>query len=135
MPTIKHWSIQSILTINVAYKLCFSVNTDRFLYLCIQESTKVIQPLLLGGLIRYFTPESQVTKTEGFMYAAGVSFCAFVLAIAHHPYFFGVQRIGMKMRVACCSLLYRKVRDVMFWPNAPAYTCKPAHTHDAKQTF
>ena len=69
----------------------------------------MIQPLLLGGLIRYFTPESTVTKTDAYLYAGGVSFCAFVLAVAHHPYFFGVQRIGMKMRIACCSLLYRKV--------------------------
>ncbi|WAR27474.1 MRP4-like protein [Mya arenaria] len=72
------------------------------------EMTKIVQPLLLGGLIRYFTPGSEVTKTESLLYAGGISLCAVILAVSHHPYFFGVQRIGMKMRIACCSLLYRK---------------------------
>ncbi|XP_069104134.1 ATP-binding cassette sub-family C member 4-like isoform X2 [Argopecten irradians] len=74
----------------------------------IEEGTKVVQPLLLGQLIRYFTPESTVSERDAYLYAMGVSLCAIVLAVSHHPYFFGVQRIGMRMRVACCSLLYRK---------------------------
>jgi hypothetical protein len=41
----------------------------------------------------------------------GVSLCAIVIAIAHHPYFFGVTRMGMQMRVACCSLMYKKVKN------------------------
>lgn len=74
----------------------------------IEEGTKIAQPLLLGQLIRYFTPNSTMCSTEAYMYAMGVSLCAVVLAVFHHPYFFGVQRIGMQLRVACCSLLYRK---------------------------
>ncbi|KAL3847450.1 hypothetical protein ACJMK2_018356 [Sinanodonta woodiana] len=76
--------------------------------LFLEESTKVCQPLLLGGLIRYFTPDTTLSRQDAFLYAMGVSLCAVNLAVLHHPYFFGVQRIGMKMRVACCSLLYRK---------------------------
>ncbi|XP_071159454.1 ATP-binding cassette sub-family C member 4-like isoform X3 [Mytilus edulis] len=78
------------------------------LILFIEEGTKIAQPLLLGQLIRYFTPGSTVSSTDAYMYAMGVSLCAIILAIFHHPYFFGVQRIGMQLRVACCSLLYRK---------------------------
>ncbi|XP_048764978.2 ATP-binding cassette sub-family C member 4-like isoform X2 [Ostrea edulis] len=74
----------------------------------IEEVTKVIQPLLLGQLIRYFTPKSTITQTDAYLYAMGISLSAIILAIAHHPYFFTVQRIGMQIRVACCSLLYRK---------------------------
>ncbi|KAK3096011.1 hypothetical protein FSP39_021917 [Pinctada imbricata] len=74
----------------------------------IEEGTKVGQPLLLGQLIRYFTPNSTMSSTEAYMYAMGVSISSIILAVAHHPYFFEVQRLGMKLRVACCSLLYRK---------------------------
>ncbi|BFZ06670.1 hypothetical protein BsWGS_09709 [Bradybaena similaris] len=74
----------------------------------LEEATKVIQPILLGGLIRYFTPEATVSKLDAWLYAFGVSFCAIVLAVSHHPYFFCVQRIGMRMRIACCSLMYKK---------------------------
>ncbi|XP_041354291.1 ATP-binding cassette sub-family C member 4-like [Gigantopelta aegis] len=73
-----------------------------------EEGTKVVQPVLLGGLIRYFTREATITKTDAYMYALGVSLCAVVLAITHHPYFFIVTRLGMQMRVACCSLMYKK---------------------------
>ena len=72
----------------------------------------MLQPLLLGGLIRYFTPNSQVTEMEAYLYAMGVSLCAILIAVAHHPYFFGVTRMGMQMRVACCSLMYKKVGSV-----------------------
>ncbi|KAL8592423.1 hypothetical protein ACOMHN_021365 [Nucella lapillus] len=74
----------------------------------IEEGVRVVQPLLLGGLIRYFTPGSQVSSTEAYLYALGVSVCAAVIAVTHHPYFFGVTRMGMQMRVACCSLMYKK---------------------------
>ncbi|XP_022343366.2 ATP-binding cassette sub-family C member 4-like isoform X1 [Crassostrea virginica] len=74
----------------------------------IEEITKVVQPLLLGQLIRYFTPQPNITQGEAYLYAAGMSLTAIILAIFHHPYFFTVQRIGMQIRVACCSLLFRK---------------------------
>ncbi|KAK7479006.1 hypothetical protein BaRGS_00029767, partial [Batillaria attramentaria] len=73
-----------------------------------EEAVRVVQPLLLGGLIRYFTPNSTTSITEVYLYAMGVSLCAILLAVAHHPYFFGVTRMGMQMRVACCSLMYKK---------------------------
>ncbi|XP_062612836.1 ATP-binding cassette sub-family C member 4-like isoform X2 [Saccostrea cucullata] len=74
----------------------------------IEEATKVVQPLLLGQLIRYFTPNSTISQMDAYLYAMGMSLAAIVLAVSHHPYFFTVQRIGMQIRVACCSLLYRK---------------------------
>ncbi|XP_034328340.2 ATP-binding cassette sub-family C member 4 isoform X2 [Magallana gigas] len=74
----------------------------------IEEVTKVVQPLLLGKLIRYFTSEPSISETEAYLYAMGMSLSVIILAIFHHPYFFTVQRIGMQIRVACCSLLYRK---------------------------
>ncbi|XP_025080220.1 multidrug resistance-associated protein 4-like isoform X3 [Pomacea canaliculata] len=74
----------------------------------IEESVRVVQPLLLGGLIRYFTPSSDMPMSQAYLYATGVSLCAILIAITHHPYFFFVTRMGMQMRVACCSLMYKK---------------------------
>ncbi|KAK6195726.1 hypothetical protein SNE40_001091 [Patella caerulea] len=74
----------------------------------VEEGTKVVQPLLLGGLIRYFTPDSNMSDKEAYLYAMGVSLCAIVLAVSHHPYFFTVCKIGMQARIACCSLIYKK---------------------------
>ena len=50
-----------------------------------------------------------MSAKEAYMYAGGVALTAFVAALAHHPYFFGVQRMGMWLRVSACALIYNKV--------------------------
>lgn len=70
---------------------------------------KVIQPLLIGGLISYFRRDSTVSMRIALYYATGISLATMGVALVHHPYFFIVQRIGMQMRIACCSLIYKKV--------------------------
>ncbi|XP_006814818.1 ATP-binding cassette sub-family C member 4-like, partial [Saccoglossus kowalevskii] len=74
----------------------------------LEETVKVIQPLLLGQLISYFSPGSTKTQTEAYLYAFGVSICAFLLIVTHHPYFHCTQVIGMRIRICCCALIYRK---------------------------
>lgn len=59
-------------------------------------------------MIEYFTPNSKVTLTEAYLYGTGVVMMAAVYTFTHHPYFFGVMYTGMKVRIACCSILYRK---------------------------
>ena len=59
-------------------------------------------------MIEYFTPNSRVSLTEAYLYAGGVVAMTVLWIFTHHNYFFSVQHTGMKLRVACCSLLYRK---------------------------
>ena len=59
-------------------------------------------------MIEYFTPNSRVSLTEAYLYGAGVVAMAGLYTFTHHAYFFEVMHTGMKLRVACCSLLYRK---------------------------
>uniref|UniRef100_UPI00358E0961 ATP-binding cassette sub-family C member 4-like n=1 Tax=Myxine glutinosa TaxID=7769 RepID=UPI00358E0961 len=73
----------------------------------LEETLRVIQPLLLGGLIDYFQ-EVYTSQATAYLYAAGVSGCAFAFAIIHHIYFFQSQRIGMRIRVALCHIIYSK---------------------------
>ena len=58
-------------------------------------------------MIEYFTPGSSMSQLEAYLYATGVVMCSAVYTFTHHPYFFGVMHLGMKIRVASCSLLYR----------------------------
>ena len=60
-------------------------------------------------MIEYFTPGSDMSKFEAYMYGTGVVMMSAVYTFTHHPYFFGVMHTGMKIRIASCSLLYRKV--------------------------
>ena len=78
----------------------------------VQEVIKVVQPIFLGKIIQYFESYDPA-DTAGFYsslgYAAGLSCCSLSLAIIRHIYFFHVQRVGMKVRVAMCHMIYKKV--------------------------
>lgn len=72
----------------------------------------MIQPVLLGKLIEYFEASSPGDKPalyEAYGYAVGISVTTIGLALLHHLYFYHVQRAGMKIRVAMCHMIYRKV--------------------------
>lgn len=68
--------------------------------------------MFLGKLIQYF--ENYDTNDAGALheaygYAAGVSLSTLGLALLHHLYFYHVQRAGMKIRIAMCHMIYKKV--------------------------
>ncbi|XP_077957966.1 ATP-binding cassette sub-family C member 4-like isoform X1 [Gasterosteus aculeatus] len=77
----------------------------------VEEIIKVIQPVLLGQMILYFEsydPENMTALYKTLGYAAGMSLCTIGLALLHHLYFYHVQRLGMKIRVAMCHMIYSK---------------------------
>lgn len=69
---------------------------------------RLTQPLFLGRLIRFFNPGSDITKEEAYGYAAAVILCSAFNIFVIHPYMMAILHMGMKIRVACCSLIYRK---------------------------
>lgn len=82
-----------------------------FFFFC-QEIIKIIQPVLLGQIIRFFEGYDAAGPARlhhAYVYAAGISVSTFALAVLHHLYFYHVQRVGMKIRVALCHMIYRKV--------------------------
>lgn len=68
-----------------------------------------LQTIFLGRLIMYFDPGSTMTKTEVYCYATGIAISATVAALAGGQAHFAFTRLGMKIRVACSTLVYRKV--------------------------
>ncbi|KAG7207731.1 hypothetical protein KM043_009345 [Ampulex compressa] len=68
---------------------------------------RVMQPLFLGRLLRYYNT-TEVTDFEAYMYALGVIMCSAINIFVIHPYMMAILHMGMKIRVACCSLIYRK---------------------------
>ncbi|XP_017887469.1 multidrug resistance-associated protein 4-like isoform X2 [Ceratina calcarata] len=74
----------------------------------IEDAIKpVLQPICLGNLLQYYSTDD-VTKDEAYLYAGGVILCSALLLFVIHPYMMGILHIGMKMRIACCTLIYRK---------------------------
>lgn len=71
----------------------------------------------MGKIVNYFEnydSSDEVALKFAYCYAAALSVCTLILAIMHHLYFYHVQRAGMKLRVAMCHMIYRKVSKTVY---------------------
>ncbi|XP_046989445.1 ATP-binding cassette sub-family C member 4-like isoform X1 [Schistocerca americana] len=66
------------------------------------------RPILLGLLLQYFTPDTTVTEEAALWYGGGLIVILFLCLFMSHHSGFIAQQIGMRIRVAICSLIYRK---------------------------
>ncbi|XP_043965411.1 ATP-binding cassette sub-family C member 4-like isoform X2 [Gambusia affinis] len=81
------------------------------LYVFSLEAIKVFQPLLLGKIIEYFenyNPDDAAGLYTAYGFAAAMSISTFALTILQHLYYYQVLRIGMRIRVAMCHMIYQK---------------------------
>lgn len=70
---------------------------------------RLLQPIALGQLIAYYIPnQTTISEKEAYLYAGAVVLCSLLNVFVTHPYMMGALHLGMKLRVACCSLVYRK---------------------------
>lgn len=74
---------------------------------------RVIQPQCLGGLVTYFTAsESElISRNDAYLYAAGIVLCSLISITVFHPFILYAFQLGMRIRLTCCSLIYKKVRN------------------------
>ncbi|KAG6454571.1 hypothetical protein O3G_MSEX008773 [Manduca sexta] len=71
---------------------------------------KLAIPMCLEGLINYFSPaHGGVPVTHAYLYALGVVGFMVMSASIMHPMLLWLLDTAMKIRVACCSLIYRKL--------------------------
>ena len=72
---------------------------------------RIPQPLLMCWFIRYFSSDDHagLTYANVCYYGAGIILMSALCTITNHQYFFGVNKTGMMLRVAHCSIIYRKV--------------------------
>lgn len=74
-------------------------------------------PLLVGGLLSYFNPDdSNITDLRyAYMYASAILFSLLTTMILKHSSIAKNLQCAMKMRVACCSIIFRKVINLILW--------------------
>ncbi|XP_012536071.1 multidrug resistance-associated protein 4 isoform X2 [Monomorium pharaonis] len=65
-------------------------------------------PLLLGGLLRYFRKDSVELYESALWYGAGICVATGMYVISGNQTIFGAFHVGAKVRVAVCSVIYRK---------------------------
>ncbi|CAG9767622.1 unnamed protein product [Ceutorhynchus assimilis] len=94
---------------------------------------RLLQPIFLGLFIRYFNAsniesteeqyppmyimrvffyfsknQGRISIEEAFVFAICIMGCSFITIGTFHPYMMAALHVGMRVRVACCSLIYRK---------------------------
>lgn len=69
---------------------------------------RLIQPILLGWFLGYFKPESETTKEDAYLFAGAIVLLTMLSMLLFNHFTVGAFHIGMRVRAACCSLVYRK---------------------------
>ncbi|XP_036143538.1 multidrug resistance-associated protein 4 [Monomorium pharaonis] len=69
---------------------------------------RLSMPLLLGGLLRYFRKDSLELYENALWYGAGICVATGIYVISGNQTIFGAFHLGAQVRVAICSLIYRK---------------------------
>ncbi|CAG2110175.1 unnamed protein product [Medioppia subpectinata] len=69
---------------------------------------RVAQPVLLGYVVRYFQKKQHIAYTDAAYCAAGVVLCSAGCVTLNHLNFTYLMKTGMRMRVACCALMFKK---------------------------
>ncbi|KAJ8929219.1 hypothetical protein NQ314_018098 [Rhamnusium bicolor] len=67
------------------------------------------RPLLITKFLTYYEPnQTEMTKSDACIYAALFVLVTLVMVISSHHYILGSFHLAMKIRIAACSLIYRK---------------------------
>lgn len=88
---------------------CFQSTFIRFQLVVL----RVLQPILQEWIIKYFNGEpdtsDSISKNDVLIYSACLIINLVITVILMHHITLVTQEIGMRVRVACSSLVYRKV--------------------------
>ena len=72
-----------------------------------KELVRLGQPLFISQMMTYFDGTGDI-KTA-LVYGGLICIGTTINCIIHHPYFLGMAKIGVKMRLATSGLIYNKV--------------------------
>ncbi|KAL5236138.1 hypothetical protein ACI65C_003548 [Semiaphis heraclei] len=81
------------------------------LQLIVEIFLRMSQPLLIGGLLSYFNPNlSNKTHSlsRAYTYATLLVLNMVVTLVMYHAIQIEILHYGMKMRIACCSIIFKK---------------------------
>ncbi|XP_026099245.1 cystic fibrosis transmembrane conductance regulator-like [Carassius auratus] len=76
--------------------------------LYIGEATKTVQPQLLGRIIASFDPVHEPERADGYFLAFGLGLLFTARFLLLQPAMFGLHRLGMQIRIALFSIIYKK---------------------------
>lgn len=75
---------------------------------------RIPRSLLVGGILAYFNPVqyNRTDKLDAFLYAGSLIFSTMFCNVIGRYAQIEMEHCGMKLRLACCSIIYKKVKLV-----------------------
>ncbi|KAL0132722.1 hypothetical protein PUN28_000454 [Cardiocondyla obscurior] len=70
---------------------------------------EILEIYIFGLLIWHFDPRAVSTQEEAYLYASGLILLTILSTIIYHHSNLGLMEIGMRVRIASSSLMYRKI--------------------------
>lgn len=89
---------------------CLRVIPSSAILSSMQEASKTVQPQLLGRIIASFDPFHAPERSQGYFLALGLCLLFTARFLLLQPAIFGLHHLGMQIRIALFSLIYKKVR-------------------------
>ncbi|XP_031345990.1 probable multidrug resistance-associated protein lethal(2)03659 isoform X2 [Photinus pyralis] len=90
----------------------FEYITSGIILAILELVVKPAQAVFLGRLLLFYMPivdvNTHTTQEEARWYAGGIVFFSFLRITLFHPLIVHTQLIGLKAKIACCALIYRK---------------------------
>ncbi|XP_055678762.1 ATP-binding cassette sub-family C member 4-like [Lutzomyia longipalpis] len=75
-----------------------------------ESGLRIVQPLCMGGLVTYFSPEQEgISRNDAYLYAAGIILSSLIPVLMFHAYILYLDQVGMKMRLGSTALIYKKI--------------------------
>ncbi|XP_022162518.1 probable multidrug resistance-associated protein lethal(2)03659 isoform X2 [Myzus persicae] len=76
----------------------------------VETMLRMTQPILIGGLLAYFNSSGSniIDSKQAYMYASGLLLNMLANILLYHYSQLEMIHLGMKIRVACCSTIYKK---------------------------
>lgn len=100
-----------LLQLNIVFKkiIIVTVITPCVCILC-----RMSQPIFIGKLLVYFDPDKSNTTSlsHAYIYASCLILNILIMIFMSHYCQVEMGHCGMKMRVACCSMIYKKVCSI-----------------------
>ena len=70
----------------------------------------MIEPQIVGCLLQYFKKNSTMPRNHAIGYAATLVVTTLCKGLLTNHFMFLAYHTGQRVRVACCALIYRKVK-------------------------
>lgn len=90
-------------------KRTFLTNTPKLINTNI---SRVIQPIILVHVLKYFDRNSTMSKTEAYLWSTALVLANILTCFAIHMSMYLMAVMSMRIRVASCALVYEKILNI-----------------------